>query len=117
MRAYPNHAGGIVGLASAGLRPIELLNPISIRRIQCAQLAGQAIAFQLHASIAGTKAGGSKYKHKALSRLRATVSDSELEGGELKNRDGEILALLVPALGSVFLDPAMQVIDTGSTIL
>lgn len=32
---------------------------------------------------------------------------------KLASRDVEILALLIPALGSVFLDPAMQVVDTG----
>ena len=49
-------------------------------------------------------------------QLRAVSSSEDvptLGRIKLKSRDAEILALLIPAVGSVFLDPAMQVIDTG----
>lgn len=41
-----------------------------------------------------------------------STKDVQVLGG-IDRRDLDILALLIPALGSVFLDPAMQVIDTG----
>lgn len=55
----------------------------------------------------------------ARQRCRAIIEDNLQQYGPLKLqvRDAEILALLVPALGSVFLDPAMQVIDTGKLAL
>lgn len=40
-------------------------------------------------------------------------SSEQSRSGWLSVRDAEILALLIPAIGSVFLDPAMQVVDTG----
>ena len=49
-------------------------------------------------------------------RLHCRAIDDDLQQYgvlRLPSRDVEILTLLVPALGSVFLDPAMQVIDTG----
>ena len=48
--------------------------------------------------------------------LSATSSrDVQVLGGvRISQQDADILALLIPALGSVFLDPAMQVIDTGA---
>jgi hypothetical protein len=46
----------------------------------------------------------------------ASPSEESLVLGKfhVSQRDTDILALLIPAIGSVFLDPAMQVIDTGT---
>jgi len=55
------------------------------------------------------------------SRLTCSASSSEespaLGKFHVSPRDSDILALLVPAIGSVFLDPAMQVIDTGTLLV
>ena len=51
---------------------------------------------------------------KPARNCRALEDDSQSYGVlRLPARDVEILTLLIPAIGSVFLDPAMQVIDTG----
>ena len=58
-------------------------------------------------------ASGSCRPNRQLRAVSSSEDVSTLGGIKLKTRDAEILALLIPAVGSVFLDPAMQVIDTG----
>ena len=58
-------------------------------------------------------ASGSCRPQRQLRAVSSSENVPTLGGIKLKSRDAEILALLIPAVGSVFLDPAMQVIDTG----
>ena len=66
----------------------------------------------------------SQHHRKPRVRLRRAFTcsasssrDVQILGGlHISQQDADILALLVPALGSVFLDPAMQVIDTGAAL-
>lgn len=55
-----------------------------------------------------------RQKGRVRTSARPVGSSEATEAGT--NRDREILALLIPALGSVFLDPAMQVVDTGALL-
>lgn len=60
----------------------------------------------------GPGKAGLRHRRKSL-RASAGEKITVLGNLRLQERDVDILSLLVPALGSVFLDPAMQVIDTG----
>ena len=108
-KIYGNSTSNLLSCKSTSSRRLYASLRHFHRAEPATQQSGAARAFTTQRPL-------SARRYRGCVKPAASSKEVELFGGlRLSQKDVDILTLLVPALGSVFLDPAMQVIDTGDS--